>query len=184
MTPAERLDPHLRSWLGAWPPPPDGLLVAGSEHRTSPSWDGSVRPVAGVATPNGAVLSVPPASVDAVRALGDDLDQVMAGLAIALGRRGWQAARGVFRWSASPTPGDDPGIWMPTHDPRVPAWLRPFNGDVLVGFADGADGSVVAAGVGRKQHDACGHELAVVTEEGHRGQGWALQLVTQAARRV
>ena len=42
----------------------------------------------------------------------------------------------------------------------------------------------VAAGVGRKLHDRHGHELAVVTEEAHRGQGLARRLVTQAARRV
>ena len=42
----------------------------------------------------------------------------------------------------------------------------------------------MAAGVGRKQHDAHGHELAVVTEEAHQGRGLAAALVTQAARRV
>ena len=63
----------------------------------------------------------------------------------------------------------------------MPPWLHPFNGDVLVALAD--DGTV-AAGVGRKQHDRHGHELAVVTEEAHRGQGLARRLVTQAARRV
>jgi predicted GNAT family acetyltransferase len=71
-------------------------------------------------------------------------------------------------------------VWLPTDDPRLPEWLRPFNGDVLVGLVDGQ----VAAGVGRKIHDQYGHELAVVTEEGFRGQGWAQRLVTQAARRV
>ncbi len=62
----------------------------------------------------------------------------------------------------------------------MPPWLQPFNGDVLVGW----EGDDLAAGVGRKQHDDHGHELAVVTEEGHRGRGWARELVTQAARRV
>ena len=76
---------------------------------------------------------------------------------------------------------DDPGVWLPTDDPRVLPWLKPFNGEVLVGFAE--DGSI-AAGVGRKIHNGFGHELAVVTEEGHRGQRWAQRLVTQAARRV
>jgi GNAT superfamily N-acetyltransferase len=93
-------------------------------------------------------------------------------------------AAGVFRWTTDPAPGDDPGVWVPTDDVRVPEWLRPFNGDVLVAFADGDDGPAVAAGVGRKQHDAHGHELAVVTEEGFRGQGFARRLVSQAARRV
>ena len=75
---------------------------------------------------------------------------------------------------------EDPGVWLPTDDERLPDWLRPFNGDVLVAL----EGGEVAAGVGRKQHDRHGHELAVVTEEGHRGRGWARRLVTQAARRV
>jgi predicted GNAT family acetyltransferase len=38
--------------------------------------------------------------------------------------------------------------------------------------------------VGRKQHDRWGHELAVVTEEGHQGRGWATDLIAQAAHRV
>ena len=90
----------------------------------------------------------------------------------------------MFRWSTDPAPSDDPGDWVPTDDPRLPDWLRPFDGDVLVAFVPGAEGVEVVAGVGRKQHDPHGHELAVVTEEGHRGQGWATRLVTQAARRV
>jgi GNAT superfamily N-acetyltransferase len=183
MTPEERLAAHLRSWLGAWPPSP-GLTVVGSERRSTPGWDGVVRPLVGAATPDGAVLSVAPEHVDAVRALGDDLTVVGAGVAEAIGQPGWAFSSGVFRWSGAPTPGDDPGVWLPTDDPRLPEWLRPFNGDVLVGFADGPNGPEVAAGVGRKIHDAYGHELAVVTEEGHQGKGWARQLVTQAARRV
>jgi GNAT superfamily N-acetyltransferase len=180
MTPQDRLVAHLRSWLGAWPPPPGELLVTGSDKRVQPGWDGSVRPVAGVETLGGAVLSVPPDAVAAVQALGDDLAVVGAGLAEALGRPGWVYGRGVFRWTAEPAASDDPGVWLPTDDPRLPEWLRPFNGDVLVGLVDGQ----VAAGVGRKIHDQYGHELAVVTEEGFRGQGWAQRLVTQAARRV
>ena len=185
MTPQERLTAHLQSWLGAWPPPPaadglPGLAVVGSAKRVEPGWDGLVRPVSGVATPHGAVLSVPPDGVDAVRALGSDLDVIGAGLAEALGRPGWVFGKGVFRWTGEPAASDDPGVWLPTDDPRLPDWLRPFNGDVLVGLVDGK----VAAGVGRKIHDAFGHELAVVTEEGYRGQGWAQRLVTQAARRI
>ena len=175
-----RLTAHLRSWLGEWPPRTTGLTVVGSERRTTPAWDGRVAPVTGVLTPHGGVLSVPPDAVGAVRALGDDVEAIGAGVADALGRPSWRFGRGVFRWSGAPTPGDDPGLWLPTDDPRVPEWLRPFNGDVLVAFV--AD--EVAAGVGRKIHDEHGHELAVVTEPGHQGRGWARQLVTQAARRV
>ena len=61
---AERLERHLADWLGAWPPAGE-LTIVGSEHRTRPGWDGKVYPVAGVATPDGAVLSVPPDRVEA-----------------------------------------------------------------------------------------------------------------------
>ena len=176
----DRLTQHLRYHLGFWPPTP-GLTVVGSERREQPGWDGTVRPMSGVETVDGAVISVGPLHLGAVRALGDDVDTVGAGLGVALGRPSWRFGRGIFRWSGAPTPSDDPGIWLPSNDPRVLPWLKPFNGDVLVGFDE--HGSV-AAGVGRKIHGRQGHELAVVTEEGHRGQRWAQRLVTQAARRV
>lgn len=175
----ERLQAHLRSWLGVWPPERE-LHVVGSEKRTTPGWDGAVRIVNGVATPHGTVLSVPPEVVDEVRAAGDDLTTIGARLSTILKRPGAVFGQGLFRWSTSPTESDEPGVWLPTDDPRVPEWLKPFNGDVLVAF----EGDEVAAGVGRKQHDPCGHELAVVTEEGFRGKGYARRLVTQAARRV
>jgi len=177
---SDRLAEHLRHHLGVWPPA-KRLTIVGSERREQPGWDGTVRPMAGVETVDGAVISVSPLHLGAVRALGDDIDIVGAGLGEALGRPSWRFGRGIFRWSENPTPSDDPGEWLPTDDPRVLPWLKPFNGDVLVGF--GEDGSV-ACGVGRKIHDGLGHELAVVTEEGHRGQRWAQRLVTQAARRV
>ena len=96
-----------------------------------------------------------------------------------LGRPG-VAGRGVFRWSVTPAPLPDVGVWLPADDPRVPPWLRPFGGDVLVVL----DGDAYVAGVGVKRHDAAGHELAVGTEEAARGRGLARRLVAQAARRV
>lgn len=177
----QRLLAHLRHWLGAWPDGgPRGLVVVGSPTRVAPGWDGSVRPLAGIATPSGAVVSVPPAAVEAMRALGDELGAIEAGAAGVLGLPGWSFARGVFRWTHRPSPGGHVGVWLPRDDPRVPGWLRPFNGDVLVALA----GDEVAAGVGRKQHDEHGHELAVVTEEAHRGKGLAAALVARAAHRV
>lgn len=185
----ERLQAHLRAWLGAWPPVRP-VHVVGSERRVEPGWDGAVRALNGVATPHGAVVSVPPTAEERVAAVVEGLvaegvDDVLAALggrlADLLGLPGARYGAGVFRWSTEPTGSDDPGTWLPRDDPRVPEWLHPFNGDVLVAFA--ADGSV-AAGVGRKVHDAHGHELAVVTEEAHRGQGLARRLVAQAARRV
>ena len=178
-----RLTAHLRDWLGAWPPA-GGFQVVGSERRVEPGWNGQVRAVNGVATPQGTVLSVPPDAVDEVAAAGDDLATVAEQLAHILGRPGAVFGSGIFRWSTDPTPGDDPGAWLPTDDPRVPEWLHPFNGDVLVAFEAGDHGPEVAAGVGRKQHDRYGHEIAVVTEEGFRGRGYARELVTQAARRI
>lgn len=176
-----RLGSHLSTWLGAWPDGgPQGLVVVGCDRRVQPAWDGEVRPVVGVATPGGAVLSVPPAAAHDVRALGGELEVVGRGLAEALERPGWRFARGVFRWSHRPAELEPAGRWLGRDDERVPPWLHPFNGDVLVALVDGE----VAAGVGRKQHDEHGHELAVVTEEAHRGKGLAAALVAQAAHRV
>lgn len=176
-----RLGAHLSTWLGAWPDGgPQGLAVVGCDRRVQPAWDGEVRPVVGVATPEGAVLSVPPAAADDVRALGGELEVVGRGLAEALERPGWRFARGVFRWSHRPAELEPAGRWLGRDDERVPPWLHPFNGDVLVALVDGQ----VAAGVGRKQHDEHGHELAVVTEDAHRGKGLAAALVAQAAHRV
>ncbi|MDH3247805.1 MAG: GNAT family N-acetyltransferase [Acidimicrobiia bacterium] len=178
---SSRLSSHLSSWLGAWPSDgPRSLIVTTSRRREQPGWDGNIRPVAGVATPEGAVLSVPKASVSAVRALGATLEEIAPKLGETVGRPDWRFYAGVFRWSETPIPFDRPGIWLPREDESVLPWLKPFNGDVLVGLDDGD----VAAGVGRKLHDRWGHELAVVTEEGHRGRGWAKRLVSQAAERV
>ena len=179
----ERLAEFLVLWLGTWPPT-DSVTIVGSEERERPGWDGAVRPFAGVEIIDGAVLSVSSRNLGAVRALGVSVDEIGAYIGVALGRPSWRFGRGIFRWSDAPTAGDDPGVWLPNDDPRVPPWLIPFNGEVLVGFDGHPDNGVVAAGVGRKIHNAAGHELAVVTEEGHRGQGWATRLVTQAARRV
>ncbi|MFP5331299.1 MAG: GNAT family N-acetyltransferase [Acidimicrobiia bacterium] len=176
----ERIQRHLESWLGVWPPPTMSVTVVGSPRRISPGWDGSIRPVAGVQTPAGTVLSVPPDRVDEIRSLGEDLDSIGRHIGAVLDRPGARLFSGVFRWSDDPAPDRSRGVWVPTGDPRLPEWLTPFNGDVLVGLVDGE----VAAGVGRKQHDRWGHELAVVTEPGFRGQGWATDLVAQAARRV
>lgn len=178
-----RLIEHLRSWLGAWPPERP-LHVVGSRKRTEPGWDGAVRPVNGVATPDGTVLSVPPDLVERVEDAGDHLESIGPRLADLFGRPGAVFGAGIFRWTTAPTPSDDLGVWVPTDDERVPAWLHPFNGDVLVAFECVEGRTEVAAGVGRKQHDPFGHEVAVVTEEAYRGRGHARRLVAQAARRI
>ncbi|HUZ19131.1 MAG TPA: GNAT family N-acetyltransferase [Acidimicrobiales bacterium] len=179
---ARRLEAHLEHWLGAWPP--GGRLdVVASQLRSEPGWDGAVRPVAGVGTVAGTVLSVPPGVLCAVGELAaaGGLALVAERIGDLVGAPGTELRRGVFRWCQQVSDLPDAGVWLPRDDPRVPEWLHPFNGDVLVALAD--DGTY-AAGVGRKRHDGLGQELSVATEPEHRGRGIARRLVAQAARRV
>jgi GNAT superfamily N-acetyltransferase len=180
------LDTHLTAWLGQWPPRAP-LDVVGTAVRTRPGWDGQVRLLLGVEAPDlGTVLSVPPADADVVRGLLD-----RAGGLSGAGRRdvaahlgGGHGAAGVFR-RAEAVPGPDElpdvGRWVDADDPRLPAWLRPFNGGVLLAVDDAGR---YAAGVGVKRHDDVGHELSVGTDDDHRGRGLARRLVAQAARHL
>ncbi len=181
----EALQTHLAAWLGAWPPPGHGLTVVASPRRDLPGWDGQIRPMIGVVTPAGGVLSVPPAHAEAAaRAVSDGpspgVDDFGGELAAALGNPGGRVVEGVFRWTVRPTEMPDAGEWRPVDDPVVPAWLEPFGGEVLVALEDGR----YIAGVGLKRHDPTGQEVAVVTEPQARGRGLARRLVSQAARRV
>jgi GNAT superfamily N-acetyltransferase len=178
-----RLYHHLVSWLGQWPAG-QALTVVGSERRTLPGWDGRVYPMVGVGTPGGTVLSVPPTRTGSVRELADlPFDDLLDKLPAALGLDGDRRVYGgVFRYSLEPAALPDAGEWIPFDDPAVPAWLRPFGGDVLIA-RDPSTGAYLA-GVGIKRHDAHGNELAVGTEEAARGRGLARRLVAQAARRV
>lgn len=160
-----RLDAHLASWLGAWPPSAP-VVVTTSAARTSPGWDGAVLPFVGLRTPLGTVVSVAPDHVDAA------MDAIRSG----------RVAEAVFRWCESPAPLESLGEWVPAADERVPAWLKPFGHDVLVAF-DETTGRY-AAGVGLKRHDALGWEISVGTERSHEGRGLARRLVATAARRV
>jgi GNAT superfamily N-acetyltransferase len=176
-----RLERHLTARLGTWPPARK-LVVTTAAGRTEPGWDGLVHPVIGVSSPEGTVLSVPPAvlaEAQAVAAHGG-LAELGERLGTLLGRPDARLGAGVFRWSLAPTPLPDAGVWLPADDPVVPDWLRPFGGEVLVALVDG----VYAAGVGRKRHDRFGHELAVGTEARFAGRGLGRRLVAQAARRV
>ena len=173
---ADRLNRHLRSWLGAWPPVGE-VTVVGSVRRTEPCWDGALRPLAGITTPEGTVISVAPDRLEAVRALGTDLEKVVDGLPEALGQPGGVVGRGVYRFAVSPPPVDPIGEWVPADDPAVPGWLRPFGGEVLVVREDGQ----YVAGLGIKRHDELGHEVAVATEDAWRGRGLARALVARAA---
>jgi GNAT superfamily N-acetyltransferase len=174
---------HLRAWLGAWPPA-EPIHVVGWALRDGPGWDGKTYPLVGVGDGERAVLSVPPAAAGAVTAAArraPSLHSLAARLPALVGRPGYTFGEGAFRWSTDPAPLPDGGEWVDPADPRLPAWLAPFHGPVLVAW-DG--GGRYAAGLGRKRHDDHGQELAVATDSAHRGRGLARRLVAQAARRV
>jgi GNAT superfamily N-acetyltransferase len=178
-----RLRQHLAQWLGQWPATAD-VTVVGSARRDTPGWDGVIHPLVGVGTPQGTVLSVPPAAVHGVRELvagRPDRAALHAGLPAAMGLPGATAYRGVFRFSTEPANLPDAGRWLPASDPSVPDWLTVFGHEVLITTDD--DGNYLA-GVGVKYHDPYGHEIAVGTEPAARGQGLARRLVAQAARRI
>jgi len=187
------LDCHLTTWLGQWPPA-DKLVVTTAPSRVEPGWDGQVHPVVGVASPEGTVLSVPPAILTEARrqAATGGLENLGNELGTLLGRPAHRLHAGVFRWSDAPTSAavlPEAGTWMPFDDPRVPAWLRPFGGEVLIALSqkdqqDQEQDQEYAAGVGIKRHDRYGQELAVGTEERYAGHGLARRLVAQAARRI
>ena len=173
---------HLDSWLGRWPPA-GPLDIVGSADRERPGWDGTVYPALAVAAPRGAVLSVPRARVAAVSALayrGPEAE-VLDRLGPAVGRRSLRSVHRVFRWCTDPAPLPAAGAWLPAADPRVPDWMRPFGGEVLVALDDGGG---FLGGVGIKWHDRRGGELAVVTARRARGRGLGRRLIAQAARRV
>jgi GNAT superfamily N-acetyltransferase len=185
MDPRAQLEKHLANLLGQWPPA-DKLVVATAPGRVEPGWDGQVHPVIGVSSPDGTVLSVPPEVLGAAQRLAADggLDALATRLGPMLGRPDARLGTGVFRWSESPPPATrlpDAGEWVAFDEVRVPAWLRPFGGQVLVAWAE--DGSY-AAGVGIKRHDEFAQELAVGTEPQYGGRGLGRRLVAQAARHL
>ncbi len=184
---------HWRAWTGATADQlavlgsaaTGRVVVVGSSGREQPGWDGAVHGVTGIADPAGnAVVSVPPAVsgwAQAQVADGAGLDDLRAALPPVLGVPSSEVYRGVCRWAVD-VPGPDVlpdvGRWLPASDPRVPRWLQPFGGDVLVVL----DGDAYVAGVGLKRHDRHGQEISVGTEEAARGRGLARRLVAQAAR--
>ena len=174
-----RLDRHLRHWLGDWPPP-SMVTVVGSERRTEPGWDGTVRPFAGLVTPHGTILSVPPDRVEEVRGAGSTLEEMLDAVPEALGQPGSVVGRGVYRYALTPPEVEPIGEWVPAGAPDVPAWLRPFGGEVLVV----RDGGTYVAGLGIKRHDDVGMEVAVATEEAWRGRGLARALVVRATAAI
>ncbi len=172
-----QLTDFLAEYLGAWPGTP-GLTVIGSEARIRPGWDGRVQDVAGVASPQTSVISVPPGAAQPAGERVRSWEQAASVLPEVLSRPGSPVYYGTFRWTYQPADLPDAGVWIPVDDPRVPAWLHPFGGEVLITLIDGA----YAAGVGIKRHNASGLEISVGTEPEHRGKGLAAGLVAQAAR--
>lgn len=171
------LEAFLAEYLGAWPPVAP-VTVVGSPVRGKPSWDGAIRDVVGVGTPQGGVVSVLPEHVEAVRSAVHDWSQVTTLLPSAVDRPGATAYLGTFRWTLKPADLDDVGTWIDVNDPRIPEWLRPFGGEALIAL----NGNAYAAGVGIKRHNALGLEISVGTDEAYRGRGLAARLVAQAAR--
>jgi GNAT superfamily N-acetyltransferase len=165
---------HLEAWFGGWPTATSGIAVVESDVRNRPGWDGNMLPVVGVTHNDFAVLSVAPgqASVVMDRLKGTDPSDLADTLGLMVGS---------FRWNLTAPLGDDVGEWVATADKRVPSWLKPFNGDVLIQWDDQGH---YGAGVGRKMHNALGHEISVGTEESLRGRGIARRLVATAARRI
>jgi GNAT superfamily N-acetyltransferase len=182
-----RLNRFLQSRLGTWPPT-DTLTLNPCELRDQPGWDGDFRPFVGIETPHGTVISysttVFPTAItlDPVT-VEDELMQSDAYITIPrlFGRPDMHFGRGVFRSVEQPADLPEIGEWVSREDPRIPAWLKPFNGDVLVAWDEEGN---YAAGVGLKRHNELGSEIAVGTEPHHRGQGLAKKLVAQAARAV
>lgn len=178
-----RLTAHLRSWVGGWPPPSSGapVHVVSCPGHALPGWDGEVHPARGVLRADGrGVIGVPPAA--AAKLVDGPLDAIVDAVPAALGLAGGVYV-GVFRWTTAPpaaTDLPDAGVWLDVSDPRVPPWLHPFGGQVLVALDDDR----YVAGVGLKRHDEHARELSVVTTEQARGRGLGRRLVAQAARRV
>jgi GNAT superfamily N-acetyltransferase len=176
---------RLRGWLGGWPPALP-VRVVRDPAGDQPAWDGGARGVSGVVDPDGRGLVRVPPDIAARLGAPADVPALLAGLPAAVGVPG-TAGSGVLRW-AQEVPGSDAlpdaGTWLPAsladeEDPRVPAWLRPFGGDVLVALDD--DGTHLA-GVGVKRHTDELVEVSVVTDERARGRGLARRLVAQATR--
>lgn len=153
-------------------------MVTTSAARSTPGWDGKVRWFAGLRAPFGTVVSVPEDVVADLRRHATDLESLRPHLEERFGGRLVEVA---FRTTTTPAALEPLGAWVPHDDVRVPAWLRPFGGDVLVAFGDD---DRYLAGVGLKRHDEHAWEISVGTDERARGLGLARRLVATAAQRV
>jgi GNAT superfamily N-acetyltransferase len=182
-----RLNRFLHSRLGTWPPTAP-MVLNPCPLRDEPGWDGSIRPFVGIESPLGTVISFSPTlfpqavELDPVQ-VEDELGTSDAYITLPkmFGRPEMHFGRGVFRYVETPADLPEIGTWMPHDDEHIPAWLEPFNGDLLIALDD--EGRY-AAGVGLKQHNEHGYEISVGTDPAHRGKGLAKMLVAQAARKI
>jgi GNAT superfamily N-acetyltransferase len=177
----QRVARHLHQRLGAWPPAA-GVQIVASELRDEPEWDGVVRPVLGLQTPTGVLISVPPAAFAEVQRLaGGSLEELSARIGSVFGRDRETLGVAVFRYLDQLVDLEELGEWVETDDARLPEWLRPFNGGILIACDEE---NRYMAGVGLKRHDEFGSEIAVGTEPEFRGRGLARRLVATAARHL
>lgn len=182
-----RLNTFLSSRLGTWPPA-RSLELRHCDLRDVPRWNGDLQPFLGIESPIATVLTFSEkvfpcgTSLDP-REVGDELGDSHAHITIPamFQHPEMHFGRAVFRYLGEFVDLPESGEWIETSDPRLPEWLRPFNGGVLVHWAD--DGSY-AAGVGLKKHNDLGYEIAVGTDPAHRGKGLAQSLVAQSARHI
>lgn len=182
-----RLNAFLTSRLGTWPPH-RGIELRHCDLRDEPRWDGRVQPFLGVESPVGTVLTfsrhVFPwgTSLDP-REVEDELGHSDAYVTIPnlFGQPEMHFGRAVFRYLGEFVDHSEEGEPVEPDDPRLPAWLRPFNGGV---FARWADDGTYAAGIGLKKHNDLGYEISVGTDPAHRDKGLAQRLVAQSARYI
>lgn len=154
---SERLTHHLSSWLGTWPPTSE-LVVVTSDQRSSPGWEGSVLPMAGMRAPEGIVISVAPeileTSIESARTEGlKGLERVLAAHMPFTAPRLHSCS---FRWCENVVDAPEAGDWISPLDSDSPAWLRPYQEALVVNTSSGCAGAI-----GIKHHDAFGHELAI-----------------------
>ncbi|WP_298386037.1 GNAT family N-acetyltransferase [Ferrimicrobium sp.] len=202
------LEQHLQQFLGLWPPS-GWLQVHPSPRRRRPGWDGSVRQIVGLISPDdGALLSIDPALA---HYFSDPKPKINTSVSVDKGGpsvppvphdnqtntatpemlidfihdqleiEADHCFTALFRFAFNVPDLGRPGTWVPSDTPDIPAWLHPFGGKVLVAYDKGGR---VIAGVGLKRHDRYARELAVVTEPATRGRGLAKALVAQAAEQV
>ena len=182
-----RLATFLTSRLDTWPPSAS-LELRACHLRDLPRWDGKLVPFLGMESPHGTVITYSPT----VFPIGPELDPVTVEdelgtsdshvtIPALFGHPEMHFGRGVFRYLQEFVDLPDIGEWVSPADPRLPAWLHPFNRGVLAHWADGRS---YAAGVGLKQHNDLGMEISVGTDPAHRGKGLAQALVAQSARAI